>query len=195
MYAHIYEDGAVDRFQPGARTRSTLGVVMEPYRPAASESVVEAARRIHAARTAEVAPYAALYPLLLAQVGEIMADWDRNTQELPWAAIEEAERQNNLASVITRVIDCAMSDATRDVRVDALLAAACSHGEMRRAQGLDVPTLFREYDLLRSATWGHLSTMVGSPTSFSAIFVIDGLLSVATRATVLGYHRPEMEAN
>jgi len=168
---------------------------MELNGPAASESVVEAAHRIHAARTAEVAPYSALYPLLLGQVGEIMADWDLNTQELPWAAIEQSERQNNLASVITRVIDCAMSDATRASRVDALLAAACSHGESRRAQGLDVPTLFREYDLLRSATWGHLSMMVGSPTSFSAIFVIDGLLSIATRATVLGYHRAEMEAN
>lgn len=168
---------------------------MEPSRPTVSETVVETARRIHAARAAEVAPYAALYPLLLGQVGEIMADWDLSTQELPWVAIEKAERQNNLASVITRVIDCAMSDATRDVRVDALIASACSHGESRRAQGLDVPTLFREYDLLRSATWGQLSMMVGSPTSYSAIFVIDGLLSIATRATVLGYHRAEMEAN
>ncbi|MES2357197.1 MAG: hypothetical protein V4529_02530 [Gemmatimonadota bacterium] len=86
---------------------------MEPYRPAHSESVVEAARRIHAARAAEVAPYTALYPLLLGEVGEIMADWDLSTQELPWFALEKAERQNNLASVITRVIDCAMSDATR----------------------------------------------------------------------------------
>jgi|GEM_PF-1072628 hypothetical protein len=172
-----------------------MGLAMEPLQPAVPETVIETARRIHAARTAEVAPYALLYPLLLGQVDGIMADWDLGTQELPWSAIAEAERQNNLASVITRVIDCAMSDAARDVRVDALIASACSHGESRRAQGLDVPTLFREYDLLRSVTWAHLSIMVGSPTSFSAIFVIDGLLSIATRATVLGYHRSEMEAN
>ena len=168
---------------------------MGEQKGSSSETVLEAARRIQAMRAQEVAPYTQLYPLLLAEVPEIMADWDLNTQELPWSAIEAAERQNNLASVITRVIDCAMSDATRDLRVDAMIAAACSHGESRREQGMEVSSLFREYDLLRAATWGHLSLMISSPTSFSAIFVIDGLLSVATRATVLGYHHAEMKAN
>ena len=160
-----------------------------------SETVLQAARRIHALRKTEVAPYVDLYPLLLAEVPEIMTSWDRQTQELPWSAIEQTERQNNLVSVITRVIDCALSDATRDSRVDGMIAAACAHGEARRTQGMPVDALFREYDLLRSATWGQLPALAGSPTSFGAIFVIDGLLSVATRATVLGYHRSEMLAN
>lgn len=60
---------------------------------------------------------------------------------------------------------------------------------------MPVDALFREYDLLRSATWGQLSGIAGSPVSYGAIFVIDGPLSVATRATVLGYHRLEMLAN
>ena len=124
-----------------------------------------------------------------------MVSWDRQTQELPWSAIAETERQNNLVSVITRVIDCALSDATRDLRVEAMIGAACAHGESRRAQGIPVDSLFREYDVLRSATWGQLTTLAASPTSYGAIFVIDGLLSVATRATVLGYHRAEMHAN
>ena len=157
--------------------------------------MLQAARRIHALRKTEVAPYVELYPLLLAEVPEIMVSWDRQTQELPWSAIAETERQNNLVSVITRVIDCALSDATRDSRVDGVIFAACAHGESRRAQGLPVDALFREYDLLRSATWGQLSEIAASPVSYGAIFVIDGLLSVATRATVLGYHRKEMLAN
>ncbi len=159
------------------------------------ETVLETARRIQNARTSEVAPYVEIYPLLLAEVGEIMAEWDRNTHDLPWSSLEAGDRQNNLASVITRVIDCAMSDASRDLRVDAMIDAACGHGESRRKQGFDVSMLFREYDLLRAATWRELSALSASPTSYNAIFVIDGLLSVATRATVLGYHRAEMEAN
>ena len=168
---------------------------MEESKRDGAETVLQTARRIHALRKTEVAPYVDLYPMLLAEVPEIMVSWDRQTQELPWSAIAETERQNNLVSVITRVIDCALSDATRDLRVEAMVAAACAHGESRRAQSLPVESLFREYDLLRSATWGQLSVIVGSPTSYSAIFVIDGLLSVATRATVLGYHRQEMMAN
>ncbi len=160
-----------------------------------AEPVVKIARRILSARAAEVAPYARLYPLLLADMGEIMAEWDRKTDELPWSKLEEDERQNNLSAVITRVIDCAMSDASRDVRVNALIEAACAHGESRRKQGVDVPSLFTEYDVVRTATWRQLKTLVGPPTSHNAIFVIDGLLSVASRGTVLGYHREEMEAS
>lgn len=161
--------------------------------PVTTQSVVEVARRILSARAKEVAPYAQLYPLLLGEVDEIMADWDRSTQELPWSRLEEGDRQNNLASVITRVIDCAMGSESREDRVNALVAAACSHGEFRRKQDFDVPVLFSEYDKVRTATWRQLKTLVGAPTSYDAIFVIDGLLSIATRGTVLGFHRDEME--
>src|SRR6185436_925348 len=111
---------------------------MTPESGSTPEPVVEVAKRILSARDAEIAPYARLYPLLLAEMDEIMAEWNRNTDELPWSALEVADRQNNLAGVITRVIDCAMSSASRDARVDALIDAACGHGESRRQQGVDV---------------------------------------------------------
>jgi hypothetical protein len=161
----------------------------------AQEPVVAVAKRILAARVSEVAPYAKLYPLLLGELKEIMAEWDRNTDELPWSALEVADRQNNLAGVITRVIDCAMSSASKGVRVAALVDAACAHGESRREQGVDVQSIFTEYFVVRTATWRQLKTLVEPPTSYNAIFVIDGLLSIASRGTVLGYHRKEMEAN
>ncbi len=160
-----------------------------------TEPVVDVARRILAARAVEVEHYSRLYPLLLAEMDEIMSDWDRSTDALPWSMLEKSERQNDLASVITRVIDCAMSAAPRAQRVDAMITAACRHGAFRRKQNVDVHSIFREYDVVRSATWRQLKTLVDGPTSYDAIFVIDGLLSVATRGTILGYHRSEMEAN
>jgi hypothetical protein len=159
------------------------------------EPVVEVARRILSARDKEVAPYAKLYPLLLAEMDEIMADWDRNTDELPWSELEATERQNNLAGVITRVIDCAMGSASREERVNAVIDAACVHGGFRRQQGVDVASLFLEYDKIRGATWRQVKQLADSPTGYEAIFVIDGLLSIATRGTILGFHRAEMEAN
>jgi hypothetical protein len=158
-----------------------------------SEPVVQVAQRILSARDRQVAHYAKLYPLLLAELDEIMADWDRSTDALPWSELEQSDRQNNLSGVITRVIDCAMSPASRDERVEALIDAACTHGECRRKQGVDVQSLFSEYDHVRTATWKHLKDLVEPPTSYDAIFVIDGLLSIASRGTVLGYHRQEME--
>ena len=168
---------------------------MEESQQVYTEPVVDVARRIVAARAVEVEHYAKLYPLLLAEIDEIMADWDSSTDSLPWSALAAGERQNDLAGVVTRVIDCAMSAAPREERVDAMIAAACRHGQYRRRQGVDVHSIFTEYDVVRSSTWRQLKTLVGAPTSYDAIFVIDGLLSVATRGTVLGYHRQEMEAN
>lgn len=179
----------------GAFFTSCRRTLMDKPPSPAVEPVVEVARRIMSVRDLEVAPYARLYPLLLGEMDEIMAAWDRSTDELPWSDLEQGERQNNLASVITRLIDCAMSPASREQRVTALIDAACAHGEFRRAQGVDVPSLFVEYDKIRTATWREVQALAESPTSFEAIFVIDGLLSIATRGTVLGYHRVEMEAN
>lgn len=168
---------------------------LEQPSAAGTEQVVDVARRILAARAVEVAHFSKLYPLLLAEMDEIMSDWDRSTDALPWSLLERSERQNDLAGVITRVIDCAMSPAPRAERVEALISAACGHGAYRRKQNVDVHSIFREYDVVRAATWRQLKILVDAPTSYDAIFVIDGLLSVATRGTILGYHRREMEEN
>ena len=88
-----------------------------------------------------------------------------------------------------------MSDASRDERVNAMITAACRHGEYRRKQNVEVPSIFMEYDVVRSATWRALKTLADAPTSFDAIFVIDGLLSVASRGTILGFHKQELQAN
>jgi hypothetical protein len=93
------------------------------------------------------------------------------------------------------VIDCAMSSGARSERVESLIDAACAHGEFRRNQGVAVESLFLDYDKIRAATWNQLKDLADAATSFAAIFVIDGLLSIATRGTILGYHRAEMEAN
>jgi len=166
---------------------------VEPSSIAAIEPVVEVARRILAARADEVRHYAILYPMLLGEIPGIMEEWDRNTDELPWAGLESSSKQNNLVSVLTRIVDCAMSSASRSERVNALVQAAANHGASRHKQGVEVEVLFTEYDKLRAATWRHLKDLVEAPTSFDAIFVIDGLLSIASRATALGYHRVEME--
>lgn len=168
---------------------------MDGFASQESEAVVTVAQRILSTRDEQVAHYSKLYPLLLAELAEIMADWDRSTDALPWSGLEASVRQNNLSGVITRVIDCAMSPAPREERVNALIDAACSHGECRRRQGVDVQSLFTEYDHIRTATWKHLRHLAEPPTSYDAIFVIDGLLSVASRGTVLGYHQAEMKAN
>jgi hypothetical protein len=160
-----------------------------------TESTVQVAHRILTTREAEVAPYVHIYPRLLEKIPEIMEAWDRKTDQLPWSALEASERQNNLAAVVTRVIDCAMGSEERAVRVLRLVEAALGHGRSRRAQNVSVQSLFIDYDIVRIATWEELKQIGGGTAVFNAIFTIDGLLSVASRLTVLGYHEAELLAS
>ena len=166
---------------------------MPPNEIRSPEPAVSVAQRILSARDKEVAHYAKLYPLLLGAIDEIMVEWNQKAEELPWSVLKNSERQNDLAHVITRVIDCAMSSASREERVQDLIGAAIAHGEYRRSQELEFPSIFREYDKIRNVTWEHLKRLAEPPTCYDAIFVIDGLLSVASRGTMLGYHRKEMQ--
>jgi hypothetical protein len=145
-------------------------------------------------RIIEVTPYRDIYPRLLAKIPEIMEAWDLKTDQLPWSALEATERQNNLAAVVTRVVDCAMGSESRTIRVSKLVEAALGHGKARREQNVSVESLFIDYDIVRTATWEQLKLMGGEPVMYDAIFTIDGLLSVASRLTVLGYHKDEMVA-
>jgi hypothetical protein len=88
-----------------------------------------------------------------------------------------------------------MSSESKQVRVDALIKAACGHGESRRRQGVPLDTIFREYEMLREATWTQLKILAPGATGFDAIFVIDGLLTIASRGSMIGFHRKEMETN
>lgn len=72
--------------------------------------------------------------------------------------------------------------------------AAARHGEERRTQGLDTEVIFREYHFLRVSLWQYLQNLVDDEGSrLKAISRVDMAISIASRASLYGHHRPELE--
>lgn len=96
-----------------------------------------------------------------------------------------------------------------------LVDRAAQHGASRREQGHSEEILFGEYHLLREAIWRHLRRYAdeGTPDAtagaatrerrppgaeapaIAAVHRVDHGLTIATRASLLGFHRGELVAS
>lgn len=72
--------------------------------------------------------------------------------------------------------------------------AAVEHGVTRRKDGYDEPLLIAEYHLLRRALWDYVRRNTRPGEALEVITRIDTAISLATMASIRGYHRPELEA-
>ncbi|MGI9090558.1 MAG: hypothetical protein ACR2GG_05570 [Gemmatimonadaceae bacterium] len=110
------------------------------------------------------------------RTGEILVEWERLCCEAPWDVLPENHRLDALPGVLAAAIEAASKD-----------------GQDRRAQGFELQVLFTELYFLREAIWRTLRKIADAPSAYEAVLPIDHALSVATRATVAGFHRQEFE--
>ncbi len=121
-----------------------------------------------------------------------MAEWERLCCDAPWDALPENHRVDALPGVLAAAIDAASKSSERSCRT-AVVDAAIKHGQDRRAQGFELQVLFTEFYFLREAIWRTLRKITDAASAYDAVLPIDHALTVATRATVAGYHRQEFE--
>ncbi len=124
-----------------------------------------------------------------------MVEWETITNEEPWFTLPADQKTDSLPKVLATLVAvalCRQNDASA-VR-DHVLAAA-EHGRSRREQGFGQDLLLTEYYLLREAIWRFVRTTAGpSAHATQAILYVDNAISVATRASLQGYHQPELAA-
>ncbi len=137
--------------------------------------------------------YSPLCALLKERTGEILAEWERLCHDAPWNALPENHRLDALPGVLETAIEAASKSDARDCRT-AVVEAAIKHGQDRRAQGFELQVLFTEFYFLREAIWRTLRKIANASEAYQAVLPIDHALTVATRATVAGFHRNEFEA-
>lgn len=133
-----------------------------------------------------------LCELLKTRTGEILAEWEGLCSDAPWDALPENHRLDALPGVLAAALEAASKNDARDCRT-AVVHAAIKHGEDRRAQGFELQVLFTEFYFLREAMWRTLRKIADAPRAYEAVLPIDHALTVATRATVAGFHRQEFE--
>lgn len=130
-----------------------------------------------------------------ANVDTIISLWNLTAAEEPWTLLPEHDRLNYLPRVLVQLAESVLCAEPDVESVRALVEAGLTHGEHRAMLGLPDQVIFAEYDLLRRALWRFLSPEE-PPTERAgrAILRIDAAISLATRASIVGLHRRQIEA-
>lgn len=127
-------------------------------------------------------------------LADVLEEWGAAKHDEPWVTLPERPSLNNLPELVRFVAQVALvRPFNAEMRRNKVLAAA-SHGEHRRSEGWQEAQLFQEYTLLRRAIWRFIQQRHGSDDqSFQAIGQIDAALTLATVASLRGFHRDMFE--
>jgi len=128
-------------------------------------------------------------------VSDVLVRWERLVREQPWYSLPADHRIDGLPEVIVGLVEASLCNPVDRESHRQEVEAALTHGENRRKQGIPEHLIFTEYHLLRQALWYYLVDTYGSSDRVTeAIMRLDGAISLATNASMWGYHRPEIEA-
>ena len=130
---------------------------------------------------------------LKAHIPEIMREWEAITHEEPWTSLPKTYRVDALPEVTLGLFEASLCDPADRDNHRRQIEAALEHGARRREHGFADSVLLTEYYLLREAIWRYLSMTFPGETAGEAILRIDSAIMLATRATLVGYHRQEYE--
>ena len=125
---------------------------------------------------------------------EVLEEWDQLTRREPWLALPEVFDLNHLPEVIRGLVAAALaSPGDRDALAEKVWAAA-QHGQDRLEQGFPEHLIFTEYHVLRRSLWRFIERNHGhSLKHYEAIARLDAATTLATSASLLGYHRAALE--
>jgi len=128
-------------------------------------------------------------------VPDVLLEWERRVREQPWYSLPAGHRIANLPDVIVGLVEASLCSPADEEAHRRKVEAAAEHGEHRRRQGIPEHLILTEYHLLRSAIWYYLVGKFGSSArTTEAIMRIDTAITLATNASMWGYHREEIEA-
>lgn len=127
-------------------------------------------------------------------IPEVLAEWDSMVGEEPWFSLSRDHRIDSLPDVVLGLVEASLCDPPSEDAHRQKVAAAAEHGSHRRQQGIPEHLILTEYHLLRNAIWRYITAKFGpSDRSTEAIMRIDTAISIATNASMWGYHRREIE--
>ena len=153
----------------------------------------------------------ALCDVMKVGTAEVIELWEQASHQQPWLLLPEHDRVDHIPEVLQYVADAVLCEQPTRAGLLKLAEVAAKHGEDRVTQGMPDILVLNEYHLLRDAIWaffrrlahtrlelGEQAAGAGAPrpgTAAEAILRVDTALTVATRASLLGYHRAHLERN
>lgn len=123
-----------------------------------------------------------------------MEEWDRLARAEPQlAALDEQNRWDSLPEATAGLLNAALCNPEVVAVHRELVTAALRHGQDRQEAGVTPDVIFQEYGALHDAIWHHLQQALNGTERIDAILKVDMAISLATRASLSGYHRAKLE--
>jgi hypothetical protein len=126
-------------------------------------------------------------------VPEILAEWQAVAIEEPWMALPEHQRFDSLPDVLCGLLDAAICQPNAPAAYRTHVETAAKHGTDRRTQGFPRDLILTEFYLLREAIWRVIRRRYPADAG-TAVLRVDNALTIAMRASLLGFHRGQLEA-
>jgi hypothetical protein len=128
-------------------------------------------------------------------VSEVLVEWEQRVRDEPWYSLPPGHRIDSLPDVIVGLVEASLCQPADKASHRQKVEAAAEHGQHRRKQGIPEHLILTEYHLLRQALWYYLTRKFGSSDrTTEAIMRIDMAITLATNASMWGYHQQEIQA-
>lgn len=127
-------------------------------------------------------------------VAEIIDGWGKIAKSEPWLALPATVGHDHLADLLQALAHAALCELRDKGARRWLVERGAQHGEDRLLEGFSEELLYREYHLLRTFLWDWIRRRWGSlPDAHNAILLLDAAITLATSASLRGYHRHTLE--
>ena len=128
-------------------------------------------------------------------VSAVLVEWETLVREQLWFSLPAEHRIDGLPDVVVGLVEASLCNPSDEQSHRQKIEAAAAHGQHRREQSIPEHLILTEYHLLRQALWHYLLGKFGSSNrATDAILRIDTAITLATNASMWGYHREEIEA-
>jgi hypothetical protein len=131
---------------------------------------------------------------ILESLDEVIGRWITLQIHEPWVQLPLPDVVDHLPVVITSLVRASLCDPTSLDRHRAKVAAAAEHGRQRRKSGFDDDVIFQEYYGIRNALWEVVKPRYADARASEAMLRMDSAISVALRASLLGFHEDRVPA-
>lgn len=131
---------------------------------------------------------------LQANTGGVVRRWEDRVRDEPWSSLPKEWRVDHLPAVIEGLAATALRMPADPEAVRGRIEEIARHGSERSRQGLEEAHVLREYHYLRLAIADYLFERWGPEEPvLDALIRVDAAITMATRASLLGYHRSHLE--
>jgi hypothetical protein len=126
----------------------------------------------------------------------IVAQWKQLTNKPPWTTLSESDWVDHLPPLLRAMIEGVLCLGGSHPARERVVEQAILHGAHRRRHGLSIDNILEEQAQLRQATWRFLTDKTESVANseiVTEIVRLDAAISVATLASLTGFHQMEIE--